>query len=286
MDRMKLVHTPMGTSQMYKGNGSSGKGSGNGTNGKTKKRKDKDSEKGGDDEDSGKRRRGAKGKGKHSSTDSNHEVDRQAEWQKILGSTTQTAELSKSDCGPILETTETSKAECGSDPQNPQVASVFGGPQQNGEVRQVLWLDDMVSSCLRVVDFEFGRDDFGSLRLPKGLSESMVSRVISFYFSASLEFAWRKYLVLAGQTLKQWSRLRPALQELIRNAFVEMKHGSSLGGESGSTTGASGSAAAIVLGTNSNQAIVSRLLQLSCNQPDCQSGRDFTSHTIHIYYSF
>ena len=279
---MKLVHTPMATSQIYiraangnmsqngNGNGKRRKGQGQGDDdvegqGEAKKRK-------GTSKGKGSKGKGGKGGGKGKSRGNGggdaEQLERNAAWQAVLKAPTdlQNGNMSPDD-SQVMEDVggETggddskqvpTEADMSIDPS----AALFAGPQPDAD-RQVLWLDEMVSSCLRVVDFEFGRDQTGNILLPKNLSESMVVRVMSFYFSASLEFAWKKTLTLSGRTLKQWTHVRHALQDLIRNAFIEMKSGCS---NSGDNSG-SGSASAMVLGHNSSNAIVSRLLFLGFN---------------------
>ena len=307
MDRLKLVHTPMATSQIYTRAANGNSGSGNG-NAKKRKGQTQSGDVGEAGETEGKKRKGGKGGGKTKgkgggtkgrgmgSTD-NAQSERQAAWQNIIdapidlqskimsqeeASQSQPMEEEVGVGGEVGTTTTGSPIDESAEDMNDPAAAVFAGPRPDAD-RQILWLDDMVSSCLKVVDFEFGRDQNGTLLIPKNLSEAMVVRVMSFYFSASLEFAWKKTLTLSGRTLKCWTQVRHALQDLIRNAFIEMKKGSC---GSGDMSSGSASASAVVLGHNSNNAIVSRLLFLGFNfRAWSTTGAGFISKRYRKYIS-
>ncbi len=113
---------------------------------------------------------------------------------------------------------------------------LFAGPQSSavavpgGTERTTLWLDDMVFAFSAVLDVEFTKNEEGgsgvdAYVLPKHVPRYAVLRVASVFFSVALHFCWGKSVSLNNKTIKAWSVLRPALQELVHKTFSEMKNG-------------------------------------------------------------
>lgn len=109
---------------------------------------------------------------------------------------------------------------------------LFSGPQFDQSMqseRAKLWLDDVVAAAdaVMAVEFQPGAVN-GGLLLPEGVSQEEVNRVLSCFFSVSLEFCWNRSVTLQNKTYRAWSLLRPVLQELIHKTFSDLKKGESM----------------------------------------------------------
>ena len=253
LDLLRLVHTPMATSTVYtKGIDTRKRKLGDDQpdkSGKPKRRakgKGKGKKDAGEDQgDNDKGDKGGKGgKGKNSSEQvSDERTDR---WKLVLGSNPTTI----SRTGPVVPVEEDNEV-LSTVPEpdavmddkehdliwQPCMDTTFAGPEDDESLfRPSLWLDDMVASAARVVEFEIGAKQE---HLPSSMTPNIVSCIKGVYYSMALEFAWSRKIIIDSKEHRTWSQVRPSLQELIHKTFAEFKQGNTatLGMNDGSGNG-------------------------------------------------
>lgn len=265
LDLLKLVHTPMSTSQICA----------KAVAPKNNKRKAEQDKK---PKQKAKAKAKSKGKGK-----GNPDGDSGGDgWNKVV----QSAEtiVKCDDTSADTDFTEDLHVE-GVEPSQPGAnmsnesssPELFCGPddaEMEDMTRPALWLDDVINSLEKVINYEFKKGVDGEWILPRGVSQAMLHRVMGFYISTSLEFCWAKSITFNQKQMKQWSQFRPALQDMLHKAFAEMKsagNDSTTGTVSGvnSNTGPGTSAtSATIFGFNNNQAVVASLLRAAATTED------------------
>ena len=206
----------------------------------------------------GKGKGGKNGSGKDGSEDNKKDSTdgdgRKEEWFKVLGQTTTTVTTVVSESSESQSPEENSEMEVLQTIDADSVDPTFAGPvnwaDDDSNSRPSLWLDDMVTACQRVLNFEFPKDSMSgagketlncvdALLLPKEIDGNTVTRVLSVFVNLALEFCWSKKVTIASKEYRTWSALRPTLQELIHKTFVDLKKGTATGVDIGAA--ASGS---------------------------------------------
>ena len=217
----------------------------------------------------------AKGKGKGDDTGGD-------EWNKVVQSAETTVKcedaITSVDFGEDLHVEGVETAEVGNGNVSNE-PSAFCGPddfitEDSTDSRPALWLDDVINSLEKLINYEFKKGVDGEWMLPRGISQAMLHRVMGFYISTSLEFCWAKSITFNQKQMKQWSQFRPALQDMLHKAFAEMKcagNSESTGAISGMNSSAgpgSSATSATIFGINNNQAVVASLLRAANTTED------------------